>query len=135
MNSTIAREKTTTENERDSLDVVDKLLCIRYFLPLLSSLGALLGFCIGGDFFSAIGLVMIAVGTLSALTVCPLKLLAFPFKCVGVGFTFCRGFIPFYGVADLVAAIVGTTCGFMFGLVVVLFAPAIFTIKKFCDEN
>ena len=28
MNSTIAREKTTTENERDSLDVVDLIMSV-----------------------------------------------------------------------------------------------------------
>ena len=133
MNTTLTPQKT--ESGIESLSLMEKILLGRYFLPVLSSIGAILGFtCGSNDIVEGISLLLIIVGAISALTVCPLKLMAFPFKCVAKGFTICRGFIPFYGVADLVAAIVGTAIGFLFGILTVLFAPAFFTIKKFLDE-
>ena len=123
---------TPVEAETEKMSVLDIVLAARYFAPLASGLGFLLGFSFGSNpIVEVVSLILIAIGLLAAVTVCPLKLLAFPIKCAGKGFTICRGFIPFYGVADLVAAVVGVSLGFLFGACVVLFAPAFFTIKKF----
>ncbi len=108
---------------------------VRSFAPILTTIGWILGFTVGHiAAFEIISLILIAVGTISALLCCPLRLLAFPFKCIAIGFTFCRGLIPVYGVADLCAAIFGTIGGFTVGLAVSLGCPAIFTIKKYFEE-
>lgn len=108
---------------------------VRSFAPILSTIGWILGFSLGHmPFFEVFSMILIGIGTLAALLCCPLRLLVFPFKCVAVGFTFCRGLIPVYGVADLCAAIFGTIGGLMFGLCVALGCPAIFTIKKYFEE-
>lgn len=46
-------------------------------------------------------------------------------------FKIARGFIPVYGVADLVAGVVGLGVGLTFSLAVLAFIPAAFTIPKF----
>lgn len=108
---------------------------IRSFLPLSASLGWVLGFTLGHiPFFETFSLVLILVGVLCAFTVAPLKLLALPFKMAAGGFTLFRSFIPFYGVGDLVAALLGTSCGFFAGLAVICMAPAFFTIRKYLND-
>ncbi|MBQ8550975.1 MAG: hypothetical protein IJ426_06525 [Clostridia bacterium] len=132
-NPEIATEQTiVTEapKKADANAVLKKILAARYFVPIASTVGFL--FClIGSNVFTLIGALLIFVGLVTALTVCPLKLVSFPIKCAAVGFKICRGFIPVYGVADLVAAIVGTTLGIMFGMVVSACFPAFFTLRKY----
>ena len=131
INNTVICNTDNTEKAT----VWDILRTIRYFAPLTASLGFLLGFTLGNiKIIEIFSLVLIAIGLIAAFTVCPLKLISFPIKCAAKGFTICRGFIPFYGVADLVAATVGVALGVMFGLAVIAFAPAFFTIKKFLTQ-
>ncbi len=113
------------------------LYVARYFLPVLTTIGWALVFLFpdAPDAVCNIFLILMAIGFVSALTVSPLKLVKFIFKSAVKGFHILRGFIPFYGVADLTAAIVGTTFGFVFGLVIVFGLPAVFTIAKFFNEN
>ncbi len=118
---------------KEKASVLEALAITRYFLPILSTVGVLL--CAAGGIGILIGAAMMVIGMLSALTVCPLKLMGFPVKVGLVGFKVCRGFIPVYGVADLVAAIVGIFGGTIVGLGVVFCAPAIFTIKKYLSEK
>ena len=110
---------------------VEKLLAARYFIPAISTVGAILCFIAGGEgALALIGMVLIALGVLVALTVCPLKLLGFPLLAAGKGFKICRGFVPFYGIGDVIAALIGVTFGFMFGAAVVFCCPVIFTLIK-----
>lgn len=121
--------------DKTPLTTMEKILAIRYFVPALSTIGFLACFLGQGiAVISTMGVILMAIGFISAMTVCPLKLMGFPLKCVARGFSICRGFIPVYGVADLCAAIFGTVFGAMFGLGVVLILPEIFTIKKFFAE-
>ncbi|MBQ2295672.1 MAG: hypothetical protein II257_00810, partial [Clostridia bacterium] len=71
----------------------------------------------------------------SALTVSPIKMLKFVLKSIATGFKIVRGFIPYYGVADLVAAVIGVGLGFVFSVGILAFFPAIFTITKFFNED
>lgn len=118
------------------LSFLELLIAGRYFLPVLTTIGWLIGFTLGHiPILSGIAIAFVAIGILSAITVSPLKFIKFIFKSAGKGFKICRAFIPFYGVADLCAAIFGTTFGLMFGLLVVFGIPAAFTIPKFFAEE
>ncbi len=129
-NQAVTKEVITV---KEKASVLEALAISRYFLPLLSSVGAAL--CFMGGIGIIIGAAMMLIGMISALTVCPLKLMGFPVKVGLVGFRFCRGFIPVYGVADLCAAIIGIFGGIMVGFGVVFCAPAIFTVKKYLNER
>lgn len=118
---------------KEKASVLEAFAITRYFLPILSTVGVLL--CTAGGIGILIGAAMMAIGLLSALTVCPLKLMGFPVKVGLVGFKVCRGFIPVYGVADICAAIFGMFGGTMVGLGIVFCAPAIFTVKKYLNER
>ena len=117
------------------------LYVARYFLPVLTTIGWILIFLLAEvapntpDVIGYIILSVMALGFISALTVSPLKFIKFIFTSTIKGFHLLRSFIPFYGVADLVAAIFGTTFGFMFGAIVVFGLPAVFTITKFFNED
>ena len=114
---------------------LEKIIAARYFIPAISTVGAILCFAAGGEgALALIGLVLMALGVIVALTVCPLKLLGFPLLAAGKGFKFCRGFVPFYGIGDVIAALIGVTFGFMFGVAVVLCCPVIFTLIKRSDN-
>ena len=120
------------ENGKPS--VWEIIFAVRCFLPLLASIGLAIGLTIkpqGGSPLETFLLILVGIGWLSALTVAPIKMLKFVFKSVGMGFRIVRGFIPIYGVADLVAALVGGCFGLFIALVVLVFAPAVFTITKF----
>ncbi len=114
------------------------LYVVRYFLPILTSVGWIIGLGFmpeDGTFLMAFSLILVTVGLISAITVSPLKFIKFIFNSTISGFRFLRSFIPFYGVADLIAAIFGTALGFMFGVFVVFGVPAVFTITKFFNED
>lgn len=113
------------------------LYVARYFLPVLTTIGWIFVFLFPDvpDFIGYIILSVMGIGFVSALTVSPLKFIKFIFTSTIKGFHILRGFIPFYGVADLVAAIFGTAFGFMFGVIVVFGLPAVFTIAKFFNED
>ena len=114
------------------------LYVARYFLPILTTIGWAIGLGFepaDGTFLMVFSLILVGIGLLSAITVCPLKLLALPFKWAIKGFFILRSFIPVYGVADLCAAIFGTAGGFVLGVFVVFGLPAIFTITKFFKED
>ena len=113
------------------------LYVARYFLPVLTTIGWIIGFTLGidGGFFEVFSMILVGIGLISAITVSPLKFIKFIFTSTIKGFHILRGFIPFYGVADLVAAIFGTAFGFMFGVIVVFGLPAVFTIAKFFNED
>ena len=114
------------------------LYVARYFLPILTTIGWAIGLGFepaDGTFLMVFSLILVGIGLLSAITVCPLKLLALPFKWAIKGFFILRSFIPVYGVADLCAAIFGTAGGFVLGVFVIFGLPAIFTITKFFKED
>ncbi|MBR6532934.1 MAG: hypothetical protein IKT44_00695 [Clostridia bacterium] len=114
------------------------LYVARYFLPILATIGWAIGLgCepADGTFLMVFSLILVGIGLISAITVCPLKLLALPFKWAIRGFFILRSFIPVYGVADLCAAIFGTAGGFVLGVFVIFGLPAIFTITKFFNED
>ena len=114
------------------------LYVARYFLPILATIGWAIGLGFmpdDGTFLMVFSLILVGIGLLSAITVCPLKLLALPFKWAIKGFFILRSFIPVYGVADLCAAIFGTAGGFVLGVFVIFGLPAIFTITKFFKED
>lgn len=136
--NTITNEAVITApaaETEERTDVLTVLLAARYFLPILASVGGLMwAFIPSGSFFYSFGVALMCIGYITAFTVCPLKLLAFPFKCIPAGFTICRGFVPYYGIGDLIAALIGTMLGFCFGLFTTLLCPAFFTIKKFLED-
>ena len=114
------------------------LYVARYFLPILTPIGWAIGLGFepaDGTFLMVFSLILVGIGLISAITVCPLKLLSLPFKWAGRGFVILRSFIPVYGVADLCAAIFGTAGGFVLGVFVIFGLPAIFTITKFFKED
>jgi len=137
-NTAVLNNQTVVETEaievKEKMRAAEKLTAVRHFLPLASIVG-LAPIITEVLFLANIGMFLIAIGTACALTICPLKLLAFPFKCIAVGFSFCRSLIPVYGVADLTAAIFGTVFGFIFGMAVIILAPAFFTIRKYFDRD
>lgn len=127
---------TTESTETDTKTNVWELLkTVRYFAPLISSVGAITWIASKSTTIGGFGILLMLIGFIVALTVCPLKLITFPFKCIPAGFRIFRGFIPFYGVADLVAALVGTITGFVVGLFLTLMVPAYFTIKKYIENK
>lgn len=129
MNNVMMNNTETKMIERKNMSGIKKA---RYFLPLLSTAGwlvKLFGYGIGA--FDIIGNIMIIIGVLSALTVCFKEMFTITFVCIAACFKFCRGFIPYYGIADLVAGLVGLMFGGVAGLVVVVGMPAILTIRKY----
>ena len=135
-NESFEENLTPETKSEEKLSVLETILAIRYFLPLLTLVSVLIGMIFGGStFVSVICLILSAIGILSALTVCPLKLISFPIKCGFNGFRLLRGFIPFFGLADFVAGIIGLSFGLFFGLIVVLYFPAFFTIKKLLSDD
>lgn len=114
------------------------LYVARYFLPLLATIGWAIGLIFtpdDGTFLMILSLALSGIGFISAITVCPLKLLALPFKWAGRGFVICRSLIPVYGLADIIAAVFGVVIGALLGACVTFGLPAIFTIKKFFTED
>lgn len=108
---------------------------IHCYLPLASSVGVLLFLLLGQvPLFTVIGGLMVGLGFLAALTVAPLRMIKFYFKSIYRGFKICRGFVPFYGIGDLVAALLGSVFGFVFALAVMIAAPAVFTVKKYHES-
>ena len=104
---------------------------VRHFLPILATVGWLVMWMLGHmSFFSVLGGILIAVGVISALTVCPGKLLFYPILCIVGGFKICRAFVPFYGIGDLIAGLVGLYLGTIVGCIISLGLPAILTIRK-----
>ena len=119
----------------NKLTFKELFIIARYFLPLLTSVSFIifLFFDIESkSFLDKFTVVLWFVGWFSALTVLsPIKMLKFVGKSIHTGFNVVRGFIPVYGLADLIAAIVGFGAGLAFSLTVLLFFPGFFTIKKF----
>lgn len=130
-NQEILTTEATETEIKAKRNVWEILNTVRYFTPLISSVGAIIWIASKSTTLGGFGILLMLIGFTVALTVCPLKLLTFPFKCIPAGFKLFRGFIPFYGVADLVAALVGTVTGFVVGLFLTLMVPAYFTIKKY----
>ena len=130
-----AKDRITADGK---LTVWEFILVARYFLPILTTVGFLLSLAFepsAGSLLDNVTMVLAVIGWISALTVSPIKILKFIFKSVAVGFKFVRGFIPFYGVADLAAGVVGVGGGLTFSLAVLAFFPAVFTITKFFNEE
>lgn len=125
--------------EDGKLTFLEFLYVARYFLPILTTIGWILVFLFSEsslpDFIGYIILGVMAIGFISALTVSPIKFIKFIFSSTIRGFHIVRGLIPFYGLADLIAAIFGTMLGFAFGVIVVFGLPAVFTITKFFNED
>ena len=120
--------------EDGKLSFLEILYVARYFLPILTTIGLALGLGFkpdDGTFLMIFSVILLMLGLISALTVCPITLILFPFKLAKKGFIYCRSLIPIYGVADLCAAIFGVSAGLTIGVFVVVGVPAFFTIKKF----
>ena len=130
-----AKNKVLADGKLTFLEI---LYVARYFLPVLTTVGWIIGLTFvpdDGTFLMIFSLVLVGLGLLAAATVCPLKLLSLPFKWAGRGFFICRSLIPIYGVADLFAALVGVTGGFLLGIILIFGLPAVFTIKKFFSQD
>lgn len=112
------------------------VLKIRYFFPMISTIGWLVaGMNLDkNQFLVNFGIVLAIVGIIVALTAAPLRMLKFPFLCIAGCFTICRAFIPVYGVADVMAAVLGVALGLVFGVGAIVVFPAVFTIQKFFEE-
>ena len=124
--------------EDGKLTFWELLYVARYFLPILATIGWAIGFIFNpadGTFLTILSFALIGIGFISAITVCPLKLLALPFKWAGRGFVICRSLIPVYGLADIIAAVFGVVIGALLGACVTFGLPAIFSIKKFFTED
>lgn len=138
-NTTVKKSSVKDQVMEDGKLTFGEIVYIsRYFLPIITTIGwmiALIFNAIEGTFLMNFSLVLVGIGLVSALTVCPLKLLMLPLKYAGRGFAICRSFIPVYGVADLFAAVFGASGGFIIGAFIVLGLPAVFTIKKFFIED
>lgn len=112
----------------------------RYFLPILTTIGWIIIFLVNSvsnyvsDFVTLVILIPMGIGFICALTVAPLKLLKFILKAPLKGFQIVRGFIPVYGLADLMAGVFGIGFGLIVGIVTVFGLPAAFTIPKFFRE-
>ena len=120
------------------ITIWEYILIARYFLPILTTIGFVLSMIFNptsGSFLDNTTMVLAIIGWISALTVSPLKILKFIWKSVAIGFKIVRGFIPYYGIADLCAAIFGVGAGLTFSLAVLAFVPAVFTITKFFNEE
>lgn len=134
-NVTEAKKSPKDEVMEDGkISFLEILYVARYFLPILTTIGLAIGLGFkpdDGTFLMIFSVALMIIGLLSAITVCPIKLITFPFKFALKGFQFCRSLIPVYGVADLCAAILGTSAGFTIGFFIAVGAPAVFTIKKF----
>ena len=116
------------------MSVWEILLTARYFLPLLTTIGFVLSLIFkpsAGDFLDTLTMVFAFIGWGSAILVSPIKILKFIWGSVVSCFTIARGFIPIYGLADLIAGVVGFGIGVTFSLAVLGFIPAAFTIPKF----
>ena len=130
-----ARDKITADGKVSVLEII---LAARYFLPLITTIGFAIALIFepeGGSFLDKLVMVFAIIGWISALTVSPIKMLKFVLKSIATGFKIVRGFIPYYGVADLVAAVIGVGLGFIFSVGILAFFPAIFTITKFFNED
>lgn len=116
------------------MSVWEIILTARYFLPLLTTIGFALSLIFqpkAGDFIDTLTMVFAYIGWASAILVSPIKILKFIWGSVVTCFKVARGFIPIYGVADLVAGVLGFAIGVTFSLAVLAFVPAAFTIPKF----
>lgn len=132
MNTTNTMATTKKETNFNKEKVMDFLSTARYFAPILASAGWIIGFSLGHMvFFDFIGIIFVIIGLVSAVTVCPIKFLKFAFTCGKKGFGIARLFIPVYGLADIFGGLFGFTTGAFLGLMVTIFAPALFTIKKY----
>ena len=135
----VENQKTLPEKEKfmsdGKLTVWEFILVSRYFLPLLASVAFIVGIFFGVEpdsFLDKLTMVLWFVGFFSTFTVLsPIKMLKFVGKSIYTCFNVARGFIPVYGLADLIAAIVGFGAGLGFSLTVLMFFPGFFTIKKF----
>ncbi len=120
----------TETTEKEKTDFLDKLLFvweIRHFVPLLTSVGLLgLMFSSAFSFFAYLFIGMIFLGWGMALTVCPLKLITFPFRCACA----VAEYTWFWDALNFL----GCGFGFAFGVLAILVAPAVFTIRKFMEE-
>ena len=116
------------------ITVWEIILIARYFLPIITTVGLVLSLIFEptkGDFLDTLTMVFAYIGWISALTVSPIKILKFIWSSITICFKTLRGFIPFYGVADLAAGVVGFAVGLSFSLAVLAFIPAVFTIPKY----
>lgn len=113
------------------------ILLARYFFPILTTPCWLLAgvFMNKSQFMMGFCLALAGIGVLFALTVAIKSMLKFPFSCIATGFSFCRGFIPVYGLADVLAALFGVALGGMFGIAAILIVPGAFSVKKFFVED
>ena len=134
----LAPESTVEEQaeQKTAWTAAEIILAARYFFPILTTPCWFLAgvFMDRSQFLMGFCLALAGIGVLFALTVAAKNMLKFPFSCIAAGFSFCRGFIPVYGLADVMAAIFGVALGGMFGLAAILIVPAAFSIKKFFED-
>lgn len=116
------------------MSVWEIILTVRYFLPLLTTVGFALAMIFkpkAGDFIDTLSMIFAFIGWIAVITVSPIKILKFIWGSVVTCFSIARSFIPIYGVADLVAGVVGFGIGVTFSAAVLAFIPAVFSIPKF----
>lgn len=116
------------------MSVWEIILTVRYFLPLLTTIGLVLSMIFqpkAGDFIDTLSMIFAYIGWIAVITVSPIKILKFIWSSVVSCFQIARGFIPIYGIADLVAGVLGFAIGVTFSFAVLAFIPAVFSIPKF----
>lgn len=122
--------------EDGKITPLEYVLIARYFLPILATVGWIVLFIFGNsDVGVVISNILMTIGVISAFTVSPLKLLKVIIKSAVKGFQIVRAFIPYYGLSDIIGGLFGFTGGLFVGVMIVFMLPAVFTIKKFFDED
>ncbi len=129
---TTAQETSAVAEENGFKKLVKILRRIRYFLPLLSSVGWAIGFLIGDTpVLTDFALALIAIGYISALCTCPKKIFKFIFMVTGVsaGVTFYLTCWLF--ALSLIPTIVVGAMAFAAALSVVVYAPGLITLYNY----
>lgn len=127
----------TGQNKNKRKPVLDYILISRYFIPILTTVGWIIG-CSplarnkGVVIFS---IILIVIGIVSTLTVSPIKYLKFIYTSSTTCCILLREHIAYYGVMDFIVGAIGFLIGLAIGLIVILGLPAIFTISKFIKER
>lgn len=113
------------------LDVLALVRFICSFVAILAPISVTVIFSVDthsmsrelGDFLGIFMIIMYAIGMLSALIACPIRLLGTPIRWITKGFEIGL-FIP--GIGCLIGALIG----FVLGASVIFYAPAVITIHN-----
>ena len=127
MNNTIINN-TTVKAKKSTHSI--PFATLRHFLPIAASAGWLLSVLFPqSSFVNGLAVILMVIGFVSALTVCPIKLITLPFWTTVEAYGLGSIFHPLVG---LVAAV---SIGLPVGIGIMLYAPAAFTIYKWFKKD